>query len=72
MRVSQANHDLDFDLAEGSHQVAITLLILVQMISEKIINKVSRSIQNLTKLETIDILMTVVNQANRDPDFDLA
>ncbi len=26
--VSQANHDPDFDLAEGSHQVAITLLYL--------------------------------------------
>jgi hypothetical protein len=36
LRVSQSNHDPDFNLAEESHQVVITLLILVRMISKSI------------------------------------
>ena len=46
LRVSQANHDPDFDLAEGSHQVAI-LCVLVRMIT-KIIN----TILNLHRIST--------------------
>jgi hypothetical protein len=49
--------------------MALTLSILVQMIQKRIINKVYKSIQNLTKLETINILMTVVSLACHDPDF---
>ncbi len=48
--------------------MALTLSILVQMIQKRIINKIYKSIQNLTKLETIDIFIAVVSQANYDPD----
>ncbi len=29
--MSVANYDPDFDLAEGAHQVALTLIILIRM-----------------------------------------
>jgi hypothetical protein len=73
--VSPVCHDPDFDLVEGSRQMVLTLSILVRMISEEIINKVYKSIQNLTKLETIDMVMTVrVSLATKtcfDPAKDL-
>src|ERR1019366_506487 len=75
--VSQANHDPDFDLAKGSRQMVLTLLYLFNDSEEN--HKQSTNIYTeFTKdsiessAEAIDIFITVVSQANHDPDFDLA
>ncbi len=77
--MSEANHDPDFVLAEGTHQMAL-LCLLIRMITVKneIINtilnlyRISQKVQMNQKEEAIDILSTVVSEANYDPDFDLA
>ncbi len=72
--VSQAIHDPDFDLAKGSSSGSFNSVILVRIIFEK---KSQTKYNNLYRIhlkrsETIDIFLSVVSQANYDPDFDLA
>ncbi len=71
--MSQANYDPDFDLAKGSHQVVLAA-ILVRIISKRNRQTKYNNLYriHLKRSETIDIFLSVVSQANYDPDFDLA
>ncbi len=48
--------------------MASTLLVLVQMIEKIVISEVYKSIQNLTKSETLDFRMIVVSFPCHDAD----
>ena len=70
--MSQANHDPDFDLAKGSHQVALNLSILVQMISERNHKQSTQFYTGSNKVRGDRYLYDSGESTNHDPDFDLA
>ncbi len=62
--MSQANHNPDFDLAQGSRQVALTVLYLFKMIPKNHKQSIIIYTESNAKSDTIDIVIAVVSQAN--------
>jgi hypothetical protein len=67
--VSQASQDPDFDLAEGSHQLAETLRIDSNDFRKEITNTTLKSIQNIQKNSAVENIKVVDCSSSVEQSF---